>query len=253
MIRPDAIPLILLKSTARLSRQDVDALFGKGYRFRGSENVRLVGPSGEIAVGITEDKTTRLELDRLDATIINQTRTLPSPPGRGAGGEGLHNDIAGPNGRATTRVAPTEMKIDVVGPKGKLRNVSAHVLPRTLTLPRSLHRVWGLSADSTIAIQVGSIILTDVIVHDGQSAGLHLDRTDLASSGINLQATAILRRDLKAANPQALAEAGIPKKLITENDVRQARRKGKKIAVQPGQLITPAARSLGKELGVLES
>ena len=185
--------------------------------------MHLVGPSGEIPVGIIEDKTTRLDLDRLDAM------------------------------RATTRVAPTEREIDVVGPKGKLRNVPVHVLPRTLTLPRSLHRTWGLSADSSVAVQVGSIILTDVVVQDGQSAGLHIDRTDLASSGVDLQASAILRRDLKAANPQASAEAGIPRKLITENDIRQARLKGKKITVQPGQLITPAARSLGKELGVLES
>lgn len=195
-------------------------LFGKGYRFYGSEKLRLTGPAGEISVGIIEDKTTRVELDRLDAMMV----------------------------------APTDLKLDVIGPKGKLKNRPIHVLQRALVLPKSLHRTWGLSADSTIALQVGSIILTNVKIQDGQYIGLHLDRTDLASSGVDLKATAALRRNLKATtlDLQASSDTAIPKRLITENDVRQARLKGKKINVQPGQLVTPAARSLGKELGVFE-
>jgi hypothetical protein len=37
---------------------------------------------------------------------------------------------------------------------------------------------------------------------------------------------------------------------ITENDVRQARLKGRRITVMPGQKITPAALSMGRELGI---
>ena len=40
-------------------------------------------------------------------------------------------------------------------------------------------------------------------------------------------------------------------RLITENDVRQARVHHQTIVVRDGQIVTPAARSLGRELGVL--
>ncbi len=42
------------------------------------------------------------------------------------------------------------------------------------------------------------------------------------------------------------------KRLITENDIRTAWRERRTIRIMPGQLITPAARSLGNQLKVLE-
>jgi hypothetical protein len=50
-------------------------------------------------------------------------------------------------------------------------------------------------------------------------------------------------------DPVAPAE---PLPLITENDVRRARMRRERLRLAPGQLITPAARTLGRELKVLD-
>ena len=54
------------------------------------------------------------------------------------------------------------------------------------------------------------------------------------------------------AEAETEGEIKLQKRLITENDVRMAWRGRRKIKIMPGQIITPAARSLGKELKVLE-
>ena len=58
-----------------------------------------------------------------------------------------------------------------------------------------------------------------------------------------------------ATEAEAETEKSAPKKspsIITENDIRVAWRKKEKIRLEEGQMITPAAKDLGKALGVLE-
>ena len=42
----------------------------------------------------------------------------------------------------------------------------------------------------------------------------------------------------------------IERRVVTETDVRQARLKHRRIRLTPGQIVTPAAQTLGREAGI---
>jgi hypothetical protein len=205
-------------SRVTLSPEAVVALFGKGYRWRGSEHVRLVGSErGDVSILAIAGARLVLEVDRLDRSVLG-------------GGEGR-----------------------LIGPRGSIAAPPADRIERLLVLPQSLLRAWRLEIDQRVVLQVGSVIFADVTVAEGQLTGAALDRTDLLAAGVVTGATARIRRDVEADEAVTAPDARvIPGRLITENDVRQARLRGRRVLVQTGQKITPAALSLGKELGVLD-
>jgi hypothetical protein len=123
---------------------------------------------------------------------------------------------------------------------------------RELVLPAGMRRAWGLEAGQSVCLQAGTVIITGVLVVEGEPAGARLDRADLLAAGLEASGTVALRRDVLApAGPSPEAEEPA-RRLITENDVRQARLHGRRIVVRSGQILTPAARTLGRELGVLD-
>jgi hypothetical protein len=216
VIRPDAIPLLDGASRATLTPAAIETLFGKGYRLRGGERVKLA--AGELSIQIASGAVLSVVLDRLDA------------------------DVAG-SGTLT-----------LAGPRGTVGAPPAGLLVRALVLPAGLRRAWRLEAGQRVALTAGDVLWTSVAVREGEAAGAVLDRADRLAAGLSKDATVALRRDIAAhdPNPTTAGTSDASGGLITENDVRQARLHGRRIAVRPGQIVTPAARSLGKELGVLD-
>ncbi|MEP0548130.1 MAG: hypothetical protein ABJF88_14435 [Rhodothermales bacterium] len=222
MIQPDAIPVRIARSRIALAAPDVAALFGKGYALRGAERV-LVSRTGtrEVSVPVAAAKSTGLVLDALDRDALGD-----GPPLR------------------------------LRGPAGSVAAPTAEPVRRALALPAGLIRAWRLDAGRVVTVQAGAVAFGDVIVEEGDGH-VRLDRADALAAGLADGDTVRWNAQLVLASPPlAPTDAAAPKvratgRLITENDVRQARLKGQKIVLGPGHIITPAARSLGRELGVL--
>jgi hypothetical protein len=213
VIRPDALPVVEACSRAALAPPDVAALFGKGYRLRGTERVRVVAAGrAEVSLPAEASAASALWLDALD------------------------RDALGP------------LPLRLAGPAGSLPAPAPLPLARRLVLPGPVLRAWGLEEGGRATVEVGGLALPVT----GAGAGVHLCRAARALAG---EGPARLRRDLDLGRPPE-AEPSAPGlrpagRLITETDVRQARLRGQRIEVGAGQLLTPAARSLGRELGVL--
>lgn len=221
MIQPDAIPVRLAASRAVLAPDDVRALFGPKYALRGSESVLVVrGGQREVRVSAAAGTQRGLRLDALDRNTL---------------GEGPPLRLVGPAGSIA---APTPMPIT-----------------RALRLPEGLLRAWGLQTEQIVTVQAGGVAFGDVAVENGDGH-VQLDRADVFAAGIREGDTVRWHPQL-TLKPPAPASSAEPSnirptgRLVTENDVRQARLKGQRIVIGPGHLITPAARSLGRELGVL--
>ena len=224
MIHPDAIPVRIARSHAALSASHVASLFGKGYTLRGSERV-LVSRTGrsEIAVPVSAAKASCLVLDALDLDALGT-----GPP------------------------------LQLRGPKGSAPAPAPEPVRRALVLPAGLLRAWRLDVNHAVTVQAGTVAFGDVAVEEGNGY-VRLDRADALAARLSEGDTVRWNREitLTPATPPP-ADAATPKvratgRLITENDVRQARLRGQHIVVEPGHIITPAARSLGRELGVLRN
>ncbi len=221
MIQPDAIPVRIARSRAALAAPDVAALFGKGYTLRGAEHV-LVSRTGrrEIRVPIVVAKSTRLVLDALDRDALGD-----GPPLR------------------------------LRGPAGSIAAPIAEPVRRVLALPTGLIRAWRLDAGHVVTVQAGAVAFGDVVVEEGDGH-VRLDPADALAAKLSEGDTVrwnvhlSLMPTVSAPEP-ARSNVRSTGRLITENDVRQARLKGQHIVLGPGHLLTPAARSLGRELGVL--
>ena len=141
------------------------------------------------------------------------------------------------------------------GPKGALDAPAVEATPRALVLPAGLLGAWRLKAGQRVTIQAGAVAFGDVVVEEGQPAHVRLDPPDGLAAGLAEGAAVRWNPTLDLASPEPASKPD-PKvrptgRLITENDVRQARLRNQTIVVQSGQILTPAARSLGRELGVL--
>lgn len=217
MVRPDALPVRPLASRAVLPPPAVAALFGAGATLRPSARVDLVRLGAVVGtVAVEAGPALALRLDALDAE---------------AGGDGLR--LQGPVGAVA---APTPTP----------------VTPR-LVLPDGLRRAWGIPDETTFAL--GSLALA-VTVASGPEAAVEVDRALWIVAGRPDVARWLPTVDL--APPEAPPEAGprvetVDRRVITETDVRQARLRRTRIRVGPGQIVTPAALSLGHELGVFEA
>lgn len=220
MIRPDALPVRLARSRVVLTPAEVRTLFGEGVALRGSERVfAFRSEQREVPIPVESGDAFRFVLDALDRHTL---------------GDGMPLRLRGPAGSAH---APT-----------------AEPVRRVLALPVGLVRAWGLEIGQTVAVQAGAVAFGDVKVEEGEGY-VRLGQADALAADLDEGDTVQWSRDLTltALAPRASTPSSNVRptgRLITENDVRQARLKGQTILVRDGQIVTPAARSLGRELGV---
>ncbi len=226
-MRPDALPVQAARSHAVLPPDAVAALFGEGYTWRGTERVEVLGAGRPLFVEARPGDPLRLVLDALDREALRAS----SPT------------LRGPRGA---------LDAPAIGP----------IAPR-LVLPTGLRDAWGLTDGVTTSVALGPLVLSHVRVETGEGPRVVLDRTVLLAAGTEAGTTARWlgsKGSVESARPAA-SSASLPSpnrmevvevegRVVTENDVRRARLQHKKIVVRPDQIVTPAARSLGRELGV---
>ena len=214
-MKPDAIPVRPLASQAALSPEAARALFGTDA-LRGTESVEVVRhgrPLAAVPVRIGE------------ATALTLDRTLELPDARGV-------RLAGPLGAVDA---------------GEVRHVRSR-----LVAPAALARAWGIGERATLVL--GPLALS-VAVENGEPLAAHVELALWQGAGRPETAQWIAGLDLPAgpATPEAAASGGptvIPRRVVTETDVRQALLQHRTIRIRPDQIVTPAAASLARERGV---
>ena len=220
-MQPDALPLRLARSVAVLAPDTVTALFGKGYSLKGSERVTVARSAQHtVSVPVESGKATRVVLGGLDRHALGD-----GPPPR------------------------------LRGPKGSVEAPEVEKAQRALVLPAGVMNAWRLKRGQRVTIQAGAVAFGNVVVEEGE-AHVRLCPADALAAGVEEGDTVRWSPDLDIEPPaEHAAPATDPKvratgRLITENDVRQARIKNQTIVVRDGQIVTPAAQSLGRELGL---
>lgn len=213
-MRPDQIPLRPLATRATLTRADARQLFGTDA-LTGRETVEVVR-LGEVlhpAAPVAIAENTRL---------IHDARLTPDGSVR----------LAGPLGAVGATAVPVRTR---------------------LVAPAALRRAWGLGDAATVGL--GALALAVPVV-DGDLA---LEVEHALWLGAGRPETARWMAGL--ALPTAPADddrqrdegpADIPRRVVTETDVRQAMLRRRRIRLRADQVVTPAARSLAKEHGVFE-
>ena len=222
-MRADAIPVRLARSHATLPPEAVAALFGAGYALRGTERVEVV-VNGEVRLSVEARPGAALALflDTVDREMLGTTTRL---------------QLRGPQG---TRSAPDPRPL----------------LP-SLLLPDGLLRAWSLTEGQRVALAVGRVVLLEVPVAKGERAEAAVDRAvvraaDDASTARWLPGLNVHAAPSSLARPVTDGPLTVEGRVVTENDVRQARLLKKKLRLRPGQIVTPAARDLGRVLGLFE-
>ena len=218
MIRPDAIPVAAAASSVALDAALVVALFGRGYTLRGTERVQLARRGRDAGTATVTAGPPSLTLDALAADAL-------------AGLDGVR----------------------LVGPTGSAAAPPAHLLTPRLGLPAGLRRAWGVADAATLAL---GRVAVRAAVEDAATAGLTVDRALWLSAGRPATARWLAGDALLAPpasspavdSPIAITE--IPRRVVTETDVRQARLHGRRLRLRPGQVVTPAAQSLAREWDV---
>ncbi|CAN5471099.1 hypothetical protein BH23BAC4_BH23BAC4_02180 [soil metagenome] len=213
-----SIPVTEVRSRASLSPSATAELFGKGYQLRGTERVRLA-MNGQVhaEIAVRAGRETALFLDGIDAVE--------------AQAEGLR----------------------LVGPSGSISAPEMTRLTSRLFLPKSVRSAMRVSESA--ALQAGEIVFPNIRVMDGSTVEFEMERAAFLAAarptGARLVPGLALPEEPKAPSSTS-REMEIEGRLITENDIRQARLKRRKIRVRQGQIVTPAALSLARELGVFE-
>ena len=216
-MRPDAIPVRPLASRAVLPPDAVAALFGAGARLRDTAAVALVRAGREVArVAVAEGPTLAVELDQTDGAALG-------------------------------------VAVRVQGPVGTVGPVHASAVRSRLVLPDGLRRAWGVGGTATVG--VGPVALA-VGVAGGPEAAAEVERALWWGAGRPEAARWLPSVDLREPVAEAPAHDRalvIPRRVVTETDVRQARTRRRRIRLSPGQIVTPAARTLAQEWGVFEA
>lgn len=219
MIRPDAIPVRPLGSQAVLPPEAVPALFGEGAKLRAGARVDVVLLGKPlVSVPVEAGAALALRLDAIDAEAVERA-------------DGLW--LRGPVGALP---APPP----------------ASVAPR-LVLPDGLRRAWGVPDVATLGL---SRVAITASVTPGTEAAAVVDRALWLAAG--RPETARWLPGLDLAVPDALPDRDervvtVARRVVTETDVRQARLHHKRIRLGDGQIVTPAAQTLGREWNVFES
>ena len=218
MTRPDAIPVAPLEPGVCLDGPSVAALYGKGYRLAGSE---------------------RVGLSRLGRTLAHLPVT-PGPTSIRLDGP-LRAALDGLNG------------LRLVGPCGSAAAPPASSVVSRLVLPTGLRAAWGVPAVATLAL---GDLAVQVPVAEGPVPTVELDRGlwHAASEPATAQwLPSVQWASLGAPELAPETDASVvTRRVVTENDVRQARLRHRKIRLSPGQVVTPAAQSLAREWGVFD-
>ena len=216
-MRPDAIPVHELASLARLPPDAVRSLFGRDATLRGTERLAVVRLGQPVAhVAVEPGSALALQLDRLDASSLGDRTGLR-----------------------------------LQGPVGAIDAPAPQLVENRLSVPEGLKSAWRIGDEAVLGL--GPIALR-ARVEVGE-LGLAVDRALWIGAGAPETARWLPTTTWeKTDSPQSDADAGVAvvsRRVITESDVRQARLKQQTIRVAPGQIVTPAARSLGRESGVL--
>lgn len=101
--------------------------------------------------------------------------------------------------------------------------------------------IKGNPAESRMCIMGNTLIR----VKDSFRLQIHIDTDEANASGL------VTGDKVFVISNNFASPAQSSKKLITESDVKEAVAKNQKIKISPGMIVTPAARDLGKEKGVL--
>ncbi len=247
------IPVGVSNRHFHISQQDLETLFGPGYRlqklrdisqrgqFASQETVDVVGPKGRIdrirIVGPTRGET-QLEISRSDAYRLGL-----DPPVRYSG------DLGNSPGAR------------LIGPKGELNLKRGIIIPqRHIHMSPRDAREFGVRDRDRVFVapaeqgalapgsEPRSLIFGNVLIRVDDSFVLdfHIDVDEANASGLQTGDHVYIIR--KETRPQPARN----RRLITENDVRQAMLNHRKICVPPGAIVTPAARDLAKAHDVFE-
>lgn len=225
-MQPDAIPIQFVRSHAVLTGEMVEALFGEGYGLRGSERVEL------------------LQRGKLKAMADVVPGEAPA----------LFLDAAGRSNFGKSILGTKDIRLR--GPKGFLPAPKPQRIMAVLELPAGLMAAWKLSEGQRTTTAVGDVAVRATVAL-GETMCLRIDRSLVFAGGLDETATAqwiphVVWAPADDASATPSEQPNTTKRLITENDVRRARMLRKRIRVQDGQIVTPAARTLAEELGVFE-
>jgi hypothetical protein len=209
-MRADALPVRPLGSLVTLPPGPLAEVFGAGATLRPSAVLEVVR-LGEVVGRMPVAAGDALRL-RVDAL---------------AEVEGAAVHLRGPAGAVTVEAEPTRSR---------------------LVLPDGLRRAWGVGESAVLGL--GAVALA-VPVESGPDAAAEVERALWLGAGRPETARWLPGVDLAPPAPEpADGPLVIERRVITETDVRQARLKRRRIRLTPGQIVTPAARTLGREAGV---
>lgn len=247
------IPVGVSNRHLHIAQRDLEVLFGGGHQlqvfreisqkgqFAALEAVDAIGPKGAIegirVVGPARGQT-QLEISKTDAYRLGL-----DPPVRYSG------DLTGtPGVRLCGPAGEIELDCGVIIPQRHI-----HMSPRDAAEfgVRDRERVFVAPIESaaiTPDCEPRSIIFGNVLIRVDPTFVLdyHIDVDEANAAGLRSGDHVYLIKKGKQSQPLN------SKRLITENNVRQAILQGRKIAVPPGAIVTPAARDLAKAHGVFE-
>lgn len=243
------IPVGVSNRHMHLTREAMDALFGPGSQltvfrelyqtgeFASNQFVEMVGPKGRIPkVRILGPLRTRLqvEVSRTDAFHLG----IDPPVGIfGPLPSGETIVLNGPAGSLTlTENVMISRRHIHISPKeaeelGVADGDTVFVCPATIR---------GNPAESRLCIMGNTLIR----VNETFKLQMHIDTDEANAVGL------VTGDKVFVVNVAEQSAPAREKRLISEEDVKQAIKSNQKIRLKPGQLVTPAARDLGREKGV---
>jgi len=242
------IPVGVSSRHLHLTREHLNILFGPGYelkrdfnltqlgQYAAKEKVTLIGPKGSLEgvriLGPMRDQT-QIEISKTDAYRLGL-----DPPVRDSGilGGSPGITIVGPVGRETIKE----------GVILALRHV--HMNPQDA-------KEFGVVDKEIVKIEVKgdrALIFDEVIVRvsDKYVLDFHVDTDEANAAGLKTGDSVWLIKKEKPQPPPSPRR--ICKKFINEEDVKGALKRGDRILVAKGTIITPLALDLGKKLGILD-
>lgn len=248
------IPIGVSNRHVHLSMADLEALFGPDYKlsrikelsqpgqYACAETVILAGPRGCIEqVRILGPVRSRTQVEILRSDVF---RLGVNAPVRESG------SLEGSEG------------ITLIGPKG-----SVQLTEVVIAAQRHIHMtpedaaIYGVTDGQLAALKVGGtrgLVFDHVVVRVSQSFSLecHIDMDEANAAGINTGVKGYLIGISNEGVSVAAAQTADsfpdeqPCKLITEETVRDACKKGVKLKVCKDTIFTPLARDAMKELKV---
>ena len=241
------IPIGVSGRHLHISREDLDAIYGKGYeltedrpltqpgQYAAKERVTLVGPKGVIEnvriLGPVR-KQTQIEISFTDARRLGV-----NPPIRDSG------DLAGSPG------------ITIVGPEGSVTLKEGVIIAK-----RHIHMTpqdaeeYKVVDGEIVRVVCGDerkLIFDEVLIRVSENYRLdfHLDFDEANAAGVNTGDLCYLLK--KNGEVEVPEKKEVIRRLVTEADVRDAEKKGLKIILVKGTIITPLALEMGLSRGVI--